>query len=304
MVEYRAKRVLITGANGFVGAHMVARLIGLGAEVSCLLRSTSDRARFEALGLSPKILICDLEDRERLEALVQPLAVQYVFHLAAERDREKLAQADDERRSACAGGHVMAAARSEHLLRFISVGTSLEVAGPMNGQPSALHGKSKARELAALRAMAQKLNIPYAPTRTHYVYGPLQSPQKLVPVAIRALRQGVGISLTAPQISKRYVYVLDLIEALLQVPDLPVNPADVHLITSPQQLSNLAVVETIAALMGKPCKTALDRFAAREFDREDWDLSEAGTPMPGWQPKTSLVEGLRACIAAEVQGGV
>ena len=301
MADYRSKRVFVTGANGFVGAHMVARLMAQGAVVTCLLRPTSDRSRFDALGIEPRVLICDLNDPKRLDALVRPLAAEYVFHLAAERDHNTLARADVEGRSACAGINVMEAAASEHLVRFVSVGSASEVSDGLTGQPGSLHGKSKARELLALRILAKKLNIRYAPTRTHYVYGPLQSRRKLVPVAIRAARDGLTVPLTGPDICKRYVYVLDLVEALLQVPDIPATQQKVHLITSPQQVTNLTVVKKIAALMGKPITIAPNSFAEREFDRSDWDLSEAGTPLPAWQPTTSLDDGLRACVNWEAE---
>lgn len=304
MADYRGKKVLVTGSNGFVGAHLMARLMAQGAEVTGLVRSSSDHWRFDALEIAPQVLTCDLDDKVKLDALLSHWGAEYVFHLAAERDRGKLGLADAQERSACSGVNVMQATASERLARFISVGSSLEVPDTVSGQPSGLHGKSKARELQALRTLAETLNLPYSPTRTHYVYGPLQAAGKLVPVAVKAARAGLTVSLTGPEIRKRYVYVLDFVDALLKVPDLPATPYDVQLITCTQQVSNLDVVEKIATLVGKPISILSGDFSAREFDRSDWILSESGTPLPGWQARTSLVDGLRSCVEWEAKAFV
>lgn len=305
MSNFQNRRVLITGANGFVGAHLVAQLIAQGAEVTALIRASSNCWRFDALKVAPKILVCDLEDEARLLTLLRPLNPDVVFHLATERDSQKLAAADVQGVSAFKGDNVMqAVARSKTLTKFISVGSAAEIPDPLTGHPRGLHGKSKARELLALSALGQELNMPYAPTRTHYVYGPLQSPGKLVPVAIDAARSGHPLSLTGADIRKRYVYVLDLVEALLQVVDLPTPARDVHLITGAEQVSNIEVVKQVAKLFGKPIKIRGNDYPPRVFDRSDWSLSQAGTPLTGWHAKTPLVDGLQACISWEAEAHV
>lgn len=305
MTSFRHKHVLVTGANGFIGAHLVAQLIAQGADVTCLVRASSDRWRFDALGIAPRTIVCDLNDKVQLDAWLRPMELDVVFHLATERDFERIAIADARGRSACSGVEVMqAVARSNRLPRFVSVGSSAEIPDPLTGIPSCMHGKSKGRELQELRALARKLNIAYTPTRTHYVYGPLQSPGKLVPVAINAALEGLSLSLTGPDIRKRFIFVLDLVDALLEVADLPATDGDVRLITSAQQVSNIEVVEHVARLVGKPITIKSNDFSPREFDRTDWSLSQAGTPLSGWQAKTSLEDGLRACINWETEAYV
>ncbi|MEO0667962.1 MAG: NAD-dependent epimerase/dehydratase family protein [Pseudomonadota bacterium] len=297
MGDLQAKEILVTGANGFIGAHLIAELLRHGAHVTGIVRPTSDCWRFDALGISPKRLVCDLADQTRLEQLLGTLDFDVVFHLAAERDHQKLMQAEAEGRHACAGDNVMrAVASAPRLARFVSLGSSLEVPDRETNQPVGPHGKSKFRELQAMRALASTLDIPFSPTRTHYVYGPLQTQTKLVPVAIRAAHTGDPISLTGPDIRKRYVYVLDVVAALLHVQDQSPPTDEVQLITSAQQISNLDVVRHISDLARKPLDIAMQDFAARDFDRGDWTLSGAGTPLAGWHAKTPLVDGLRACL--------
>lgn len=304
MPDYRGKRVLVTGANGFIGAHLVARLLGLGAEVTCLIRSSSDCWRFDALGIAPRVLACDIADTTQLDALLRPFAAQYVFHLAAERDATKLEIADAQNRSACSGVNVMRATASPHLSMFISVGSSAEVPDPGSNHVSSPHGRSKARDFEDLRHLARTRDLSHSHSRTYYVYGPLQSCDKLIPVAIKAAREGQSMSLTGPEIRKRYVYVLDIVNGLLELPDCPARPDKVHLIGGLQQISNREVVEKVASLVGKPIEITPEVFIPRAFDQHDWDMSGAGSTFRVSSGMTSLEDGLRAMIKWEDKAGV
>ncbi|MDH4084022.1 MAG: NAD-dependent epimerase/dehydratase family protein, partial [Nitrospira sp.] len=73
-------RALVTGATGFVGSHVVRRLIERGVDVSCLIRPQSPR---EALaGLPVKTVVGNLTDRSSLESAVQ--GIDLLFHVAAD----------------------------------------------------------------------------------------------------------------------------------------------------------------------------------------------------------------------------
>lgn len=73
-------KALVTGANGFIGSHLVRELLQRGYEVNGLIRHTSALASLEGLPLS--LFIGDVRDPETLVAPLQGVA--YVFHLAAE----------------------------------------------------------------------------------------------------------------------------------------------------------------------------------------------------------------------------
>ena len=294
MPSYRGKRVLVTGANGFIGSHLVARLMSEGADVTCLLRPSSITWRFDHLDLLPKIIRSTYDDQTDLNTQMAPLKPEFVFHLAAERDPIKLARADLEKQSACHGASILASVNSEHLRRFITIGTSLETASA--GQPIGLHGKVKLRELSELRETAEKLGAAFSPTRTHYVYGPLQATEKLIPMAIKAAHEGFALDLTDQNISKRYIYVGDIVDALLKIPNQPALPNDVQLITSDQNATNLEIIHKISELMDKPIQIRLGAFPQREFDRSNWDLLHAGSRMADWTATTTLDQGLQACI--------
>src|SRR6266571_674466 len=71
---------LVTGANGFIGSHLVRYLLERGYEVKCLVRSTSDLSSLD--GLPVRIYLGDVR---RPESLIEPVAgAQCIFHLAAQ----------------------------------------------------------------------------------------------------------------------------------------------------------------------------------------------------------------------------
>lgn len=82
MEALRSKKVLVTGATGFVGTHLTRRLLAVGADVAVLVRNTSSNellTEFESAGAT--ICFGDVCDRQSVAAAVQGREI--VFHIAA-----------------------------------------------------------------------------------------------------------------------------------------------------------------------------------------------------------------------------
>ena len=295
--------VLVTGASGFIGAHLVARLIAEGATVCALVQRGRRNTRLKTLGIEHCAVVADLEDAHSLSELLGHHAPDYIFHLSAERDITKLTACPD--RSANISTALMRATASTKLKRFVTIGSSLEIPDPTTGLPCGPHGVAKARSMQAMQALSTQNDIPFSALRTHYVYGPLHGPNKLIPVAIRAAATGVPMSVTDAAIQKRFVYVLDIVDACLQVLNMPADPNKVYLATAEVQYSNESVISRIGQLMGKEIRVKSNAFPARAWDRANWDLPvETVNFLPGWSANTNLDQGLRATIAAEMHDAI
>ncbi len=209
-------KALVTGASGFVGSHLVERLLGAGMEVACLMRPTSNPAALDGLPVERRI--ASLEDAAALAQAVR--GVDYIFHAAGLTRGRNLAEymavnANGTRRLIEA-----ALAENPGLQRFVYV-SSLAAAGPATSaeppdesaapRPTDDYGASK---LAGERIILEHAGrLPVTIIRPPAVYGPRDTNfLPLFRIAAR-LRRVPVIGKPSKQVA--FVYATDLAEGLL-----------------------------------------------------------------------------------------
>ena len=168
--------VLVTGASGFIGQHLVRRLIERGDRVSCLMRATSRIDDLRSSGA--RLIVGDATDRAGIERALAESRADVVFHLAGLLRAVRTA---DFARVNAGGVESVAAACADRAGRpVLIVVSSLAAAGPCAGDqpltesdspaPVSAYGRSKlAGELAAARhAGEMEITI----VRPPIVFGP------------------------------------------------------------------------------------------------------------------------------------
>ncbi|MGC1497457.1 MAG: NAD-dependent epimerase/dehydratase family protein [Sulfitobacter sp.] len=297
MPDLSGSSFLVTGAAGFVGAHLVAHLVASGASVCALTHKGHRITRLSALGVAHCAVASDLTDNDEIAAILDRVAPDVIFHLAAERDVTALIAKPDM--SAMTGAALVRAAARLNLKRFVTIGSSLEYPDKGTGDPVGPHGTAKALAMQAMQRASIEVDLPFSAFRTHYVYGPLHGAQKLIPTAIRAAAKGATMPMTGTDIRKRFVYVGDIVAACMHVLTLPADSKEIYLATATDEHSNQDVIDRIAQLMGKTIDFETGAFASRGWDRPHWDLPVGATLLPGWQPAIHIDQGLKATILAE-----
>lgn len=309
MNSFKDKRVVVTGANGFIGAHLVATLEKEAAEVFAFIRRLSDPTRLVKLNTRAKRITVDLLDYKAAENELTAIQPNFVFHTAVSRDYDHWQQALDMNSSATL--NLLHASLSPSLEKFVHCGSSLEygnIKAPYKEsdtiQPNSLFGASKAAGTLQLQQLALTKKFPVVILRLFHVYGILDSEHRLVPTAIKSFLSNNPVTLTEPGYRHDFVYVDDVVKACLMAALKENVSGQIFNIASGKPVTNEDVIAMICGIIGKPTEVKIGAFSPREWDKADWyaDIAKAQRQL-GWQPDTSLEHGLQKCVTSYIEDG-
>ena len=281
-------RALVTGAGGFVGRHLVARLQREGWHVTGLTRRD-----------------VDLTDPAAGTAAVRAADPDVVFGLAAGRAKGTAAE-----RAATVAVNTspwLVDALPDRCRTVVRLGSSTEyAAGPRPLaedaplEPRGFFGATKAAGSLLLQAAAAERGVRSAVLRAFQVYGPGDHPNRLVPVVMAAARSGGTVDLPARLSRRDWVWVGDVVDACLRAAvDDGLPPGVVLNIGTGVQTSTEELVATAERVTGRPIATAPGAHPGRGWDTADWVCDPAlARRLLGWTPTVDLAEGLARTWAA------
>lgn len=312
-VAVPAVRALVTGAGGFVGAHLVARLASEGWAVVGTVRPGTAPWRLSALNVAAgggdvEALEVDLSDPRATAAVTAGSGCDVAFLLAAARDRSTaVAQAATAAVNGASAGWAVEAlpATCRAVVRLGSSTEYAAAAGPMDEttpvRPRGSFGATKAEGSRLVAAVAAGRGVRAAILRAFQVYGPFDHPGRLVPSAFRAAREGTVLPLTGAGRCRDWVHVDDVVDACVRAATaggLP--PGQVLNIGTGRQVTNEALVAAVARAAGRPIRVDVGAHPGREWDTGSWvcDPSRAQRLL-GWTAAVALDDGLARCWKAE-----
>lgn len=240
-------RALVTGATGFVGSHLVDRLLASGSSVSALVRDPAKAGSLARQGV--RLIVGDLSDRA---ALVKACAGQdVIYHLAgaiaAHHEAEFMAVNRD------GAARLAEAAEAASVRRFLLV-SSLAAGGPSEPNrplvgtepphPVTSYGRSKLAGESVVRAS----NLDWTIVRAPAVYGPKD--RELLRV-FRAAALGIAPVLGGGSQQLSLVFGPDLAAALIEAGTSAATSRGVLYASHPERLTSRQLVETIGAAIGK-----------------------------------------------------
>lgn len=292
------KRVLVTGATGFVGRHTLPLLVERGFDVHAVARAVppnaDSRVTWNAVDL--------LGGTDALRALVERSRATHLLHLAwytehgkywrsLENFRWTAASLELAREFAARGGERLVAAGTCAEYDW-SGGVCSEVSTAL--APSTPYGICKDALRRLLESLAAETTIGFAWGRVFFTFGPDEQPQRFVPSVICSLLRGVEAPTTHGQQVRDFLGVEDVASAFVALVDTNVDGA-VN-IASGEPLTLRQIVAEIEKTIGGPGRVAFGAIAAAdEAPMVVADVSRLRREV-GWTPRATLGERLAQVI--------
>ncbi len=307
------RRVLITGAAGFIGSHLAEALVREGAEVTAFVRYGSSGSTGFLAELPPdisreiRVHRGDIVDADSVS--IAMAGQQVVFHLAALIGIPYSYHAPRSYVRTNVDGtlNVLEAARHGDTERVVHTSTS-EVYGsaqytpidethPLQGQSPYSATKIAADKLAD--AYHRSFEVPVVTIRPFNTYGPRQSPRAVIPATILQALWSDTIRLGATTPVRDMTYVSDTVEGFLHGAVTPGIEGQTFNLGTGEGFAVGDIVGRILRLTGRSDEPTLDpqrvRPPASEVDRLI-SSHTAFTNSSGWSPRVSLDEGLASTI--------
>lgn len=310
-MNFSGRRVLVTGAGGFIGSHLAERLVELGATTRALVH-------YNALGTwawldhaaqrrEMEVVAGDICDRDCVQRAMQ--GVEIVFHLAAliAIPYSYQAPASYIRTNIEGTLNVLQAARDTGVERLVHTSTSevygtaryapIDEAHPLQGQSPYAASKIGADKMA--EAFHCSFGLPVVTVRPFNTFGPRQSARAVIPSIITQCLSGQVVRLGNVHPTRDLNYVANTVEGFLLAALQPLAVGRTINLGSGREISIGDLAQLIARLTCRPLtvETATERLRpqASEVERLLADNTLARTLL-GWEPRVDLETGLRHTI--------
>lgn len=314
-MNWQNKKVLVTGADGFIGSHLVERLVAQGAQVKAFVYYNSFNS-WGWLDTLPsqtmnKVEVFAGDVRDPNGVLEATEKADVVFHLAALIGIPFSYHSPDSYVDTNIKGtlNILQAARKNGVKKIIHTSTSevygtaqyapIDEAHPINPQSPYAATKSAADELAL--SFYRSFDLPVAILRPFNTFGPRQSARAIIPTILSQICAGQGvIKLGNLDATRDFNYVTDTVGAFLKVAEIPQTVGQIFNAGSSTEISIRELVDLIQKIAKKKIKVITERKRLRPGKSEVERLvcnADKLQSVCDWKSRVSLEQGLKLTLA-------
>jgi NAD dependent epimerase/dehydratase len=313
-MELKGKRVLVTGADGFIGSHLVERLVTEGCNVRALAQYNSFNNWGWLENLTPdtlkkvEVITGDVRDPFQVKEMVTGCDV--VFHLAALIAIPYSYHAPQSYVDTNVTGtlNIVQACKECKTQRVLVTSTS-EVYGtalyvpidekhPRQGQSP--YSASKIGADAIADSFFRSFNLPLTIVRPFNTYGPRQSARAVIPTILTQLLNGAAeVKLGSLHPTRDFVFVKDTANAFVQIAKCDKTIGEEINIATQQEISIGDMVKQMITQIKPDAKILSDDARIRPENSEVERLlgsSEKITKLTGWKPAHTFETGIKETI--------
>ncbi|MCX6545104.1 MAG: NAD-dependent epimerase/dehydratase family protein [Acidobacteria bacterium] len=294
------RRVLVTGAPGFIGSHLVPALVDAGARVT----TASLVAETEA-GASH--VTVDLRDAGACDRLLEALQPEFIYHLAASRDRtaDLAALRSISETNLFVTANLFGAASNVSALRTIVVLGTAEEYGDnvppytetIREAPISIYSLSKVFSTHVAQFMNRVHHVPCVVIRPSVVYGPGQARDMFLPALIGTIAAGRPFEMTRGEQTRDFIFVSDLIDALTRASVC--RSGELLNISSGVPIRIVDLALKVGRLLGREDLIRVGALDYRPADMMDYAVdSTLARQTLSWAPRVSIDAGLAMTVPA------
>ena len=310
-MNLKNKNVLVTGADGFIGSHLVEEILNHGAKIKAFVLYNSFNSWGWLDQLDKKILnkieviAGDIRDKDFLEQETKNIDV--IFHLAALIAIPYSYNAPESYIDTNIKGtlNILSAAKKNNVKRVLVTSTSevygtakyvpIDEAHPFQGQSPYSASKIGADRIA--ESFFKSFNLPVTIVRPFNAYGPRQSARAVIPTIITQILQGhKTIKLGNLNPTRDLNYVTDVVKAYIEILGSKKTIGEEINISTNNEISINELCKKIIKISGKKITVKSENNRIRptksEVDRLIGDNKKI-LKLTNWRPAISLDNGLQ-----------
>ena len=287
-------KVLITGASGFLGTHLVQRLCPISGEVHA-----TSRTQRPTLKGGPLWWQTNLEDLGAVRSLFETVKPDIIFHMSG------LASAIQTVEFVLPTFHSLLTSTVNLLTVATEVGCQRVVlAGSLNEPqsedpemiPSSPYAAAKWAGSAYGRMFHALYGTPLVIVRTFMTYGPGQDSRKLIPSVVLSLLQGESPKLSSGKWKADWIYINDVIDGFLAAAQMPQIEGAMFDLGSGALVTVRELVEKLVKIVGCSTRPLFGALPDRAFEPARKAEIRKTFEKLGWNPKVSLESGLQQTV--------
>lgn len=291
-----AGRILITGANGFIGRYCTEAFAKAGWETLACVRTGA------ALPFATDSLECDLLDHAQTRSVVAESGATHLLHLAWLSDRTRWTSAAnlDWLGASLNLARAFAAQNGQH---FLFAGSCAEYewkSSPFRAsttpvRPATPYGEAKAKTGDMLRAAQAELGLQVAHARLFFCYGHGEAKGRLLPDLIEHIESGTSFACSHGAQRRDYLYAADIAAAFVTI--ARAGASGVFNIGSGAAIAVRALIETTAEALGRPDIPQYGAVPQRPGDPAEIEADIAPLRGLGFTPRFDLAAGIKDTLA-------